>query len=111
MLPALVQGAGEAAIRVGDFKLLRNPTGTDMWCDTCLKAAGCLDSRKNTIKQGGEVTTVTNHKTFNHSRTFAAVCGPNFAFGKQNPGRVRIHSGLMERLSLHESVGSRADVW
>ena len=50
-----MHGTGEAAIRVGDFKLLRNPTGTDMWCDTCLKAAGCVDSRKNTIKHGGEV--------------------------------------------------------
>ena len=41
-----INGSGEAALRVGDFKLLRSPTGTDVWCDTCLKKEGCIGAGK-----------------------------------------------------------------
>ena len=50
-----LNGTGEAAIRVGDFKLLKNPTGTDVWCDTCLKPGGCQGSNNKTVLHGGEI--------------------------------------------------------
>lgn len=50
-----IDGNGEAAIRVGDFKLLRKPGGADVWCDTCLRKDGCLAAGNKTVEYGGEI--------------------------------------------------------
>ena len=51
-----VRGTGRAAIRVGQYKLIRNGGwGWDGWCDTCSRPEGCVDDLRKLVKEGGEL--------------------------------------------------------